>query len=151
MATLEVTISLKVLKQDDIPIVLFMENTYLTEPSICLRSSVECVDKCISSGLSIGIFCDKKLIAYCLCYDSDYSVGFVEKCFVHPYWRGRNMQRQLLELSISRMMYGGIVNIYSMVSPDNVWSMRNFRMVGFKDFCKKEFEGYKRVILKYGN
>ncbi len=147
MATVEVTISVRTLNKDDIPSVLFLEDTYLTDPSMCLRSSVDNVDKCISSGLSIGIFCDNKLVAYCLCYDSDYSVGFVEKCFVLPEWRGRNFQLHLLKLSISRMICGGVVNIYSMVSPDNVWSMRNFNKIGFKDFDKKEFEGYKRVIL----
>lgn len=149
MKTLEVTISIRALKEDDIPSVLFLEDTYLTDPSMCLRSSVDDVDKCIWSGLSIGIFCDNKLVAYCLCYDSDYSIGFIEKCFVSPDWRGRNLQHRLLELSMSIMRRRGLLNIYSMVSPDNVWSMRNFNNVGFKVFDKKEFEGYKRVILKW--
>lgn len=131
--------------------VLSSERVHLFEPSECLRSTRKDVVKSLRSGMSYGAFLNDELIAYNLCYNNEYCIAFVEKCFVHPNHRGHGLQSTLLMMSMDAMRRNGIINAFAMTSPNNIWSLRNFRARGFDTVGEVEFQGYKRLILKYGN
>lgn len=101
--------------------------------------------------MSFGAFLNDVPIAYNLCYGNEYCIGFVEKCFVHPSYRGRGLQSTLLMMNMAAMMNRGIIAAYALTSPNNPWSLRNFKARGFEVVGKTEIEGYKRLILRNGN
>lgn len=150
---MEITAQLKVreLRIGDLSGILLSEQEHLTDPNICLRSSREDIAKSLHSGLSFGAFLNNTPIAYNLCYGNEYRIGFVEKCFVHPSYRGRGLQSTLLMMNMAAMMNQGIIAAYALASPDNPWSLRNFKARGFEVVGKTEIEGHKRLILKNGN
>lgn len=150
---MEITAQLEVreLRISDFSGILLSEQEHLTDPNICLRSSRGDVAKSLHSGLSFGAFLNNTPIAYNLCYGNEYCIGFVEKCFVHPSCRGRGLQSTLLMMNMAAMMNQGIVAAYALTSPNNPWSLRNFKARGFEVVGKTEIEGHKRLILKNGN
>lgn len=150
---MEITAQLEVreLRISDLSGILLSEQEHLTDPNICLRSSREDIAKSLHSGLSFGAFLNNTPIAYNLCYGNEYCIGFVEKCFVHPSYRGRGLQSTLLMMNMAAMMNRGIIAAYALTSPDNPWSLRNFKARGFEVVGKTEIEGHKRLILKNGN
>lgn len=147
---MEVTAQLEFreLRMDDLSGILLSEQEYLTDPNICLRSSREDIIKSLHSGLSFGALLNNVPIAYNLCYGNEYCIGFVEKCFVHPSHRGQGLQSTLLMMNMAAMMNRGIIAAYALTSPDNPWSLRNFKARGFKVVGKTEIDGRKRLILK---
>ena len=150
---MEVTaqLELRELRIDDLSGILLSEQEYLTDPNICLRSSREDIIKSLHSGLSFGALLNNVPIAYNLCYGNEYCIGFVEKCFVHPSHRGQGLQSTLLMMNMAAMMNRGIISAYALTSPDNPWSLRNFKARGFEVVGKTEIDGRKRLILKNGN
>lgn len=150
---MEITAQLEVreLRISDLSEILLSEQDHLTDPNICLRSSREDIAKSLHSGLSFGAFLNNTPIAYNLCYGNEYCIGFVEKCFVHPTYRGRGLQSTLLMMNMAAMMNRGIIAAYALTSPDNPWSLRNFKARGFEVVGKTEIEGHKRLVLKNGN
>lgn len=139
------------LRTDDISGILLSEQKHLTDPNTCLRSGKEDVVKSLHSGMSFGVFLNDVPIAYNLCYGNEYCIGFVEKCFVHPSYRGRGIQSTLLKMSMVAMINQGIIAVYALTSPNNTWSLRNFKARGFEVVGKTEIDGYKRLILRNGN
>lgn len=144
-------IDFRVLRQGDLQKVLSLEREHLCDPAECLRSARQDVVKSLRAGLSYGAFLNGELIAYNLCYDNEYRIAFIEKCFVHPNHRGHGLQSSLLMMNMSAMRQKGIINAFAMASPNNVWSLRNFRARGFETVGEIEFQGYKRLILRNGN
>ena len=136
---------------DDISVILLSEQEYLNDPNTCLRSTREDIVKSIHSGMSFGAFINGQLIAYSLCYYNEYRICFIEKCFVHPAYRGNGLQSSLLMMNMATMRNKGIINAYTMASPSNVWSIRNFKERGFNVVGKTEIDGYKRLVLRNGN
>lgn len=150
---MEITAQLEVreLRISDLSGILLSEQEHLTDPNICLRSAREDIAKSLHSGMSFGAFLNDVPIAYNLCYGNEYCIGFVEKCFVHPSHRGRGLQSTLLMMNMAAMMNRGIIAAYALTSPDNPWSLRNFKARGFEVVGKTEIEGHKRLVLKNGN
>ena len=150
---MEITAQLEIreLRISDLSGILLSEQEHLTDPNICLRSSREDIAKSLHSGLSFGAFLNNTPIAYNLFYGNEYCIGFVEKCFVHPTYRGRGIQSTLLMMNMAAMMNRGIIAAYALTSPDNPWSLRNFKARGFEIVGKTEIEGHKRLVLKNGN
>lgn len=144
-------IDFRVLRRGDLQKVLSSEREHLCDPAECLRSTRQDVVKSLRAGLSYGAFLNGELIAYNLCYDNEYRIAFVEKCFVHPNHRGHGLQSSLLMMNMSAMRKKGIINAFAMASPNNVCSLRNFRARGFETVGEIEFQGYKRLILRNGN
>lgn len=144
-------IEIRTLRRCHLQKVLSSERVHLCEPSECLRSTRQDVIKSLRSGMSYGAFLKDELIAYNLCFDNEYRIAFVEKCFVHPSYRGNGLQSSLLMKSLAAMRQKGIINAFAMASPTNVWSLRNFRSRGFESVGEIEFQGYKRLILRHGN
>lgn len=135
----------------DLPRIVALEREHLQDPGICFRSSKSDILKSLQSGVSIGAFTDLKLIAYTLCYYNEYRIAFVEKCFVHPAYRGRGLQASMLDSAMNAMREDGVISTYTMASPSNVWSLRNFKARGFEVVGRTEIYGHKRLILKHDN
>lgn len=144
-------LELRELRISDLSGILLSEREHLTDPNICLQSVREDIVKSLHSGLSFGAFLNDMPIAYNLSYCNEYCIGFVEKCFVHPSYRGRGLQSTLLMATLAAMMNRGIIAAYALASPDNPWSLRNFKARGFEVVGKTEIDGHKRLILKNGN
>lgn len=148
---LNANIESRALRRSDLQKVLYSEREHLCNPTECLRSTRQDVVKSLRSGMSYGAFLNGELIAYNLCYDNEYRIAFVDKCFVHPNHRGHGLQSTLLMMNMAAMRQKGIINAFAMASPNNVWSLRNFRARGFEVVGEIEFEGHKRLILRNGN
>ena len=144
-------LELRELRIGDLSGILLSEQEHLTDPNTCLRSSQEDIEKSLHSGMSFGAFLNDAPIAYSLCYGNEYCISFVEKCFVHPFHRGHGLQSTLLMMNMAAMMNRGIIAAYALTSPNNPWSLRNFKARGFEVIGKTEIEGHKRLILKNGN
>lgn len=126
-----------------------LEEKYLTEPSLCFRSSVDDIRKCLASGSSIGYFVDGKLCAYVLAHFTEYGTAYVEKCFVLPECRGRGLQRSLTAKALSALRRHGAHVVYTMVSPGNPISIGNFAACGFMHVWATEILGESRNVMRY--
>lgn len=141
----------RVLHAGDLSGIILSELEHLTDPDTCLRSSKEDIVKSLDSGMSFGAFLNEVPVAYNLCYGNEYCIGFIEKCFVHPSYRGRGFQSTLLMMNMAAMINRGIIAAYALTSPNNPWSLRNFKARGFEVVGRTEIDGHKRLILKNGN
>lgn len=139
------------LHDGDLSGIILSEQKYLKDPDTCLLSSEEDIVKSLDSGMSFGALLNGVPIAYNLCYSNEYCIGFVEKCFVHPSYRGRGLQSTLLMMNMAAMINRGIIAVYALTSPNNPWSLRNFKARGFEVVGRTEIDGHKRLILKNGN
>lgn len=146
-----IQVEFRALRRNDLPEIVAVEKEYLTDPNTCLRSAREDIVKSLHSGMSFGAFLNNVPIAYNLCYGNEYCIGFIEKCFVHPSYRGLGFQSTLLMMNMAAMMNQGIITAYALTSPNNPWSLRNFKARGFEVIGKTEIEGHKRLILRNGN
>lgn len=128
--------------------IMTLEKKYLKDKKTCIRSKEQDIRKCLCSKCSYGLYDGGKLVAFSLCYYSDYCTGYVEKCFVHPSYRGKGLQRFMLRLNISSLIKAQVDEIFSMVSPYNIASIKSFSKEGF-DFKKMVvYDNQLRMILK---
>ncbi len=135
--------------QDDIFCrIVEIEKQYINNPEECIRSSEKDIANCLSSGCSYGLFDNGKLVAFSLCYHSDYCTGYIDKCFVAPQYRGKKIQRSLLNRNIEALRSKGVDEIFAMVAPGNKASLRSFWAVGFEIKKIMTFENVERLLLK---
>ena len=128
--------------------VLLLEREYLKDEELCLRSSELGIIKCLSSKCSYGIFDYGRLVAFSLCYHSEYSTGYIEKCFVHPDYRGRGTQKLLLNKNLDALKIRNVDEVFAVVSPYNEASLKSFTRVGFVFKKNTECQNHRRLLLK---
>lgn len=128
--------------------VMEIERQYVTDEEMCIRSDEQDIAKCLSSGCSFGVFVDGEIVAFSLCYHSDYCTGYVDKCFVMPEYRGRRLQCAMLERNIEALSCCGVDEVFAMVSPKNMASFKSFSRVGFKEKKRMFFSDVERLLLK---
>ena len=130
--------------------IMKLEASEKIKNSICIRSDYEDILKCLKSRCSIGIQDEKLGIVACsLAYYTEYGTAYIEKCFVHPNFRGKGLQRQMLGYNIELLKGFGVCEIFTMVSPLNKISEKNFNERGFKLKREIMYNGVIRNILKY--
>lgn len=134
--------------EDIINTITDIEESSLSDFEQCMKSEREDISKSLQSGCSYGVFSNGYLVAYSLCYKSDYGTGYVEKCFVSPSHRGRGYQRKMLQKNIRALVENGVYNIYTMVSPSNPVSQKNFESVGFRVEKEIKYNGLFRYIMR---
>ena len=119
----------------------------LTDPLKCYKSNTSRILESLSSECSVGIFVDNRLVSYSLCFFNEYGAGFIEKCFVHKDFRGQGWQVEMLRKNLSLMRGKGAFNFFTTVSPQNIFSIRGFRQVGFIEERTSRIGKYERVIM----
>lgn len=132
----------------DLASVMELEKTQ-DEPRLCCRSEYKDILKSVTSGCSYGLYYKNSLVAYSLCYVTDYGTAYIDKCFVHSKHRGHSYQRLLLQHNIKSLLSNGVCEIYAMTSPNNIASLKSFTSVGFSVMRDAKFSGYERYILKW--
>lgn len=125
-----------------------MERLYLHNQQMCLRSNHTDTMACAGSGQSIGLFIDGKLVAYTLVNVNEYNVAFVEKCFVLSVHRGNGYQKEMLSMVLSNLQACGVKDCYTMVSEDNIASVKSFESVGFTPHNEVKIGVFDRIIMK---
>lgn len=128
--------------------ILGIEEAHITDKKLCLRSLEQDIIKCLCSNCSCGVFQNGKLVAFSLCYHSDYCTGYVEKCFVLPEFRGHGLQKMMLEYNLAALVDKYVDEVFTMVSSANIASKRSFESVGFNVKKSVVFEGVERIIMK---
>lgn len=128
--------------------ILNLEEEYVHDSELCIKSDYAEITKCLNSGCSFGLFDAGKLVGFSLCYYSDYCTGYIEKTFVRPEYRGKKYQRKMTERNLSALKAIGVDEIYSMVSPNNIASAKSLFSLGFKEKKEVIFNGVIRLILK---
>jgi L-amino acid N-acyltransferase YncA len=144
-----VDIAIRPLTGKDVKQIVAIEDTFLKNPMLCMTSDPLDVKNSCESGYSHAMTINDEIIAYVLCYANEYDVAFVDKVFVKPKHRGRKLQNTLLMATLAELLKHHIRDIYSMVSPTNNASLRNFEAAGFKISHKTECNGFPRKVLKY--
>lgn len=142
------TITVRCLTIKDLSDIDSLENT-LSDYNICLKSSIEDIKKCLLSNCSYGLFVGDTLIAYSLSYYTEYGTGYIDKCFVRNEYRGNGYQYILLNMNIGSLISHNVYEIFAMVSPENIASIKSFKNAGF--YVKRDTicNSYERYILKY--
>lgn len=125
------------------------EELYLANPSTCLRSDRAIILEYLQAGNCFGFIEDGELVSFVLFSINEYLVGFVEKCFVLPNFRGRGLSKLMLSEVVKIATGCHCISIYAMCSPANKLSLNSFRGAGFCVAAKAICEGQSRVILKY--
>lgn len=128
--------------------IIGIEDESIRDERLCLKSTKEEIKKCLLSGCSYGLYDKNELVAFSLCYYSDYCTGYIDKCFVSPEYRGNGIQKLLLKNNISSLLERGVDEIYAMASPINIPSLKSFESVGFYVKKELEFYGNYRYLLK---
>ena len=142
-------ISIRILNEDDLDSILSIEDHLNISRELCLPSSKEEIEKCLSSECSCGVVLNGEIVAYSLCYYTEYCTGYIEKCYVDSSYRGHGFQRTLIEYNIGNLVSHNVSDIYSMVSPLNQYSLDNFIKAGFVHRNSTICEGHRRMILKF--
>ena len=128
--------------------IIEIERQYINNPEECIRSSEKDVENCLLSGCSYGVFDNGELVAFSLCYHSDYCTGYIDKCFVVPEYRGNKIQQTLLKKNIEALRVKGVDEVFAMVAPKNIASVRSFWSVGFEIKKNITFDNVERILLK---
>lgn len=129
--------------------VIQIETAGFGDDASCFSSDISDIVKSIKSGCSSCVVSDGELLGYSLAYCDEYGVGYVEKCFVKEDIRGFGLQKELVKDNLKRLVTKGVSEVYSMCSPTNKASLKNFVSVGFRIMREIEFQGEKRLILKW--
>lgn len=124
-----------------------IERLYMLDRAMCLKSTEEDISKCLKSECSFALYNSRKLIAFSLCYYSDYCTGYIEKCFVLPEYRGNGYQVRLIIENTKALKNKGIEHMYSMVSAENKASVKSFKKVGFCFLKSIEYDGVQRNLM----
>ena len=137
------------INEDFLDVICGIENAGFGE-EVCMASTEEEVYKSLISACSCGVVSDGVLLAYSLAYYNEYGVGFIEKCFVEEDLRGFGLQKDMVKDNLKKLIsLGKVSDVYAMCSPKNKKSLHNFQSVGFKVMRETEFNGEKRLILKW--
>lgn len=120
----------------------------MEDEKLCMRSTNADIDKSIESKCSVGVLYEGRLIAYSLCYFNEYGVSFIDKSFVLEKFRGLGIQRMMMDKNISLLKDKGSFVCYSMVSPENIASLKNLEKCGFSITRKIIANNHERYCLK---
>lgn len=129
--------------------VMKIEESGFGEDGNCFSSDKSDVVKSINSECSSCVVNNDELLAYSLAYYDEYGVGYIEKCYVKEDIRGFGLQKELVKDNLKRLVSKGVSDVYSMCSPSNKASLKNFISVGFKVLREVEYMSKKRLILKW--
>ena len=121
----------------------------LEDGATCLRSDEHDILDSIKGGCSVGMFNGEELIAYSLAKWNDYGIGYVDKCFVAPAYRGQGIQKGMLSENLLALVGKKVHEVWAMASPSNIASLRSFFYVGFQEYKDITCEGFPRKLLKY--
>lgn len=118
-----------------------------------------------AAGMTIGVFAEGELIAFRAGsfsgseYDeitrilgnpyTDIPCFLMNGVFVDPAWRGNHLQQALTEQCIARCRERGIGTFLAAVHPDNIYSIKSLKNIGFEARTRQMiFNGkYDRLIL----
>lgn len=134
----------------DVDRIIELEET-LSNESLCYKSHKSRIVESINSNCSTGAFANGLLVAYSLCYNTEYGTAYVEKCFVHEDYRGLGLQVEMLLKNISLCEAKGVTIFHTMAAPNNFISIRSFEKVGFVKSRTINFGKYERTILHRGD
>ena len=126
-----------------------MEQSLLSDPSMCFASEPKDIVKCLRSECSYGLLINDELVAYSLAYFTEYGTAYIEKCFVRSEYRGNGFQCILLNANIAKLVSNGVQYIFSMTSPKNEASIKSFTSSGFSIERDTKYKGVERLILKW--
>lgn len=125
----------------------------LDDPKMCAKSTKEDVYESLACGCSYGAFeCvdgEFRLIAYSLAYPTEYGTGYVDKCFVREDYRGKGLQKRMLECNLSALCAHNVAEVFAMASTENIVSIKNFESIGFNIVRDTKLGRYDRYILKW--
>lgn len=121
----------------------------LVDGSICLKSDTHDIEDSLNGECSVGMFVDDELVAYSLAKWNDYGIGYVDKCFVAPAYRGQGIQKGMLSANLLALVGKKVHEVWAMTSPTNIASLRSFIYVGFQEYKDIICEGFPRKLLKY--
>ncbi|MGI4862221.1 MAG: GNAT family N-acetyltransferase [Janthinobacterium lividum] len=132
---------------------------------------------CGPAGITLGIFDGETLVAYGMLYlpdaDADATghagmtashpshpshasrrnateraaIAELSSCMVDPDWRGRGLQRRLIEARLRWGVRHGARRFRVVVAPHNAASRRNLRMAGFRRVWAGDVDGHHRLVL----
>ena len=78
---------------------------------------------------------------------TDNNVLLVDSIMVAEEYRGRGLQRKILDFLFGRAQVLGVRALVATVHPDNVYSVNNFVKLGYEIVGKKKIHGGPRLIL----
>ena len=112
-------------------------------------------------ALVLGIYDNQKLIAVsCQCLNGLFfgkpldnwmklegkKIACHEFVVVHPDYRGRGLQRRLMEVTTAKCKALGYDTIWCCVHPDNIYSRRNIEITGYSKIAEFTVDGWPRYI-----
>ncbi|MGI4984416.1 MAG: GNAT family N-acetyltransferase [Janthinobacterium lividum] len=131
---------------------------------------------CGPTGITFGIFDGDTLVAYGMLYlpgaDADATghtgmaashpshpsrrnaperaaIAELSSCMVAPDWRGRGLQRRLIEARLRWGVRHGARRFRVVVAPHNAASRRNLQMAGFRRVWAGNVDGHHRLVLEW--
>lgn len=128
----------------------------LPDPEVYVAASREELCRALQEELVLGICDGDTLVAAAICIRNRSCSGNLgQKCgfapkdcytfdavFVHPTYRGRGLQRELICAAQEKAGEEGALTMWCTVSPNNPYSYRNFTQMGFA--------AYKTGVFLYG-
>lgn len=136
-----------ILDGNNISDIMEYENS-LNDENLCMRSTNDDIKKSIKSECSVGVLYEGRLIAYSLSYINEYGISFIDKCFVSEERRGSGLQEKMINLNLMLLKDKGSFVCYSMVSPKNTASLKNFEKCGFSITRKIVANNQERYCLE---
>ncbi len=136
----------------------------LDNPDILRRNSKEQLSECLEDPhYTIGAFHNDKLAAFAVLYDSiskeniGYDIGLnddqikfsanIKLVIVLPEYRGNGLQKKLISRLERIAKDRGKKILCATVSPNNIFSTKNFEHLGYQlHSCKFKYGGLKRNI-----
>jgi hypothetical protein len=141
---------IKPLTMDNLDRVVELEDL-IPNSELCYRSHKYRIVESIKSNCSVGVFVDNLLVAYSLCYTTEYGTAYIEKCFVHETFRGQGWQVEMLLKNIALCEAIDVNIFHTMASPKNWSSIRSFKQVGFVVSKIVNFGNNLRAIMHKGD
>ena len=134
---------------EDLDTILILEKIEIIDPSLCAKSEEQDIIKCLKSECSFAVIDNGKIAAYSLSYYTDYNTAYLDKTYVDGAYRGMGLQLMLTLKHLEALKEKGVVDIYVMVSPNNIPSMSNIEKSGFKFLRETTLDNHVRHIYKY--
>jgi len=158
---------LKTLEDVHVKNILLLQKNILNNinnPEIFNPDDAEMVQRCIN-GFSCGFFDGDLLIAYLLIFfpktiDECYSLytkikvnpmetAHFETVVVSKEYRNRSLQYKLFIEGLKCLNSTEIKHLFSIASPENIYSIKNLHKSGFEEICCLRIFNNKRRIIFY--
>ncbi len=139
---------------------LEQKELYIADELPYIRACITC------RGFGVKAVCEGKLAGFllvsfpsetdeehlghdiCLNPEEFSHVAYIDSAAVLPEYRGRGLQRKMIEFAERSVRLEGYRYLLATVSPDNRYSLRNLNVLGYETVCRSvKYGGFERCVM----